>query len=110
MSMNKFKDQIEQEIKAVNQEFGQNLLKLGSIDSQWNRGNGSVFRIDSNDLATLSINRHDGFFAVGCDGVKRGINDFLKDQLSLHRENSQNIRYRCEYNMLATILRYYAKQ
>lgn len=60
------------------------------------------------DIATLQINIQAGNFLVGCDGVKRGINDFLKETLPLNNKNDQNERYKCNDDEIKSVIEYYA--
>ncbi|EMK6841759.1 hypothetical protein ACV0LO_003275 [Vibrio cholerae] len=108
MNKIKFRDDIDQIIDDINSSLKAPVIAISSIESQWKRGNGSVVRIDTKDIATLSINLHDGFYGVGCDGSKSGINEYLALNLKLHRHNSQNIRYRCTLTQLKSVIRHYA--
>ncbi|MGN5287774.1 hypothetical protein [Aeromonas sp. 11P] len=108
MSKIKFRDDIDEIINDINFSLKKTAIARASIESQWERGNGSIVRVDAKDIATLSINLHDGFYGVGCDGTKSGINDFLALNLQLHRHNSQNIRYRCTLTQLKLVIRHYA--
>ena len=108
MSKIKFRDDIDNIIEAINLELESIVLARRSIESQWKRGNGSVIRVDTNQIATLSINLHDGFYGVGCDGLKKGINNYLSSRYELQRRNSQNVRYRCTLSELRAVIRYFA--
>ncbi|PTC01890.1 hypothetical protein C9980_25825 [Vibrio mediterranei] len=108
MSKIKFRDGIDNIVESINLELESVVLARRSIASQWERGNGSVIRVDTNQLATLSINLHDSFYGVGCDGSKKGINDYLSSRFELHRENSQNVRYRCTLSQLRTVIKHFA--
>jgi hypothetical protein len=59
-------------------------------------------------MATLQINIREGNFTVGCDGVKRGINDYLKQNLLLNNKNTQNERYKCNDDKIESVIKYYA--
>lgn len=104
----KFRDDVDEIIEMINSRFNSPTIERGSIETQWNRGNGTVIRTDADNMATLSINLHEGFYGVGCDGDKVGINDYLARNFCLHRENSQNIRYRCPSDRLWTVIVYFA--
>lgn len=108
MSKIKFRDDIDNIVESINLELGSIVLARRSIESQWERGNGSVVRVDTNQIATLSINLHDGFYSVGCDGSKKGINDHLSSRFELQRENSQNVRYRCTLSQLRSVIKHFA--
>ena len=105
-----FKNEVERCVKDINSQFGKRVLQIASIQTQWERGNGSVQRVDTERLATLSINWHDGFLGVGCDGKKMGINDYLAQDYSIYQKNTQNIRYKCNYVDFKKVLEYYAKR
>ncbi|OOX27055.1 hypothetical protein BJL83_23335 [Vibrio parahaemolyticus] len=108
MTMTKFRQEIDSIVDEINSFREAPVVASASVKSQWERGNGSVVRTDTKNMATLSINRHDGFYGVGCDGARVGINEYLADKFTLHRHNSQNTRYRCSLTQLRAVIKYYA--
>jgi hypothetical protein len=101
------KNIIKKIVDKINADNNPPILKLSKNQKQWERGNGAVIRLDTN-IATLSINIREGNFAVGCDGVKKGINDYLKQNLSLNNKNTQNERYKCNDDRIESVIKYYA--
>lgn len=94
-------------VDDINKTHHHNVLVLGGVDAQWQRGNGSIKRADI-EIATLSINIQSGGFLVGCDGVQRGINEYLKSTLPFNTKNSQNERYKCQDSEMRKVIEYYA--
>lgn len=101
------KNIIKKIVNKINSRGDTPILKLRENHKQWERGNGAVKRLDI-DIATLQINIQAGNFLVGCDGVKRGINDYLKEKLPLNNKNDQNKRYKCSDDKIENIVEYYA--
>lgn len=110
MRKSNFKNEIAQCVDDINKQFGKKLLRVSGLQTQWERGNGSVIRTDTERLATLLINWHDGCLGIGCDGKKMGINNYLAQRFSIYQQNTQNIRYKCNYIDLRAVLEYYAGQ
>jgi hypothetical protein len=101
------KNVIKKIVDKINANSNTPILKLRESQKQWERGNGAVERLDIG-IATLLINVQAGKFLVGCDGVKRGINDFLKETLPLNNKNDQNERYKCNDDKIERVIKYYA--
>jgi hypothetical protein len=99
---------IKQIVADINSNHKHPILLLGGIDSQWERGNGSIKR-DNSSIASLSLNIKDSGFLVGCDGVKVGINSYLEENLTLNNSNTQNIRYQCPDAKIKEIIERYAQ-
>ena len=99
---------IKQIAADINSNHKHPILILGSVESQWNRGNGSIKR-DNSAIATLSLNIKDSGILVGCDGVKIGINSYLKQNLTLNNSNTQNIRFQCPDVKIKEIIECYAQ-
>jgi len=94
-------------VDEINNNHNVPILEMRQNEKQWARGNGAIKRLDI-DIATLQINIQAGNFLVGCDGVKRGINDFLKEILPLNNKNDQNERYKCNDDKTRDVIKYYA--
>lgn len=94
-------------VDKINSSKSYPVLKLRENEKQWARGNGAVERLDVN-IATLQINIQAGNFLVGCDGIKRGVNGFLKEKLPLNNKNDQNERYKCNDSQINSVIEHYA--
>lgn len=99
---------IQRIVDEINLANSAEVVYTSGMQSQWDRGNGSVKR-SNHDIATLSINIQEEGFAVGCDGVKKGINDFLEKEFPLNNKNKQNIRYKCSDAQIRKVIEFYAK-
>lgn len=98
---------VKKKVEDINAKYPHEVLALGGIGRQWERGNGSLKRTNV-DIATLAINIRSSYFLVGCDGVRSGINNYLKETLPFNSKNSQNERYRCEDSEIRRVIEYYA--
>jgi len=105
-----FRKEVQTHVDGINRRMSKKTLVVAGIEPQWGRGNGSVIRVDTPHISTLSINWRDGFLGVGCDGKQTGINNWLAGRYPEQTRNSQNLRYRCNYADLPQILEYYARQ
>ncbi len=101
------KNVIKKIVDKINANNNTPILKLRANQKQWERGNGAVERLDIG-IATLKVNIQAGNFLVGCDGVKRGINDYLKENLELNNKNDQNERYKCNDDKIERVIKYYS--
>ena len=95
-------------VDQVNSEFNYNIIVMASIQSQWQRGNGTIKRTDRNDISTLAINIRTGGCLVGCDNEKRGINEYLEKNFPLNNKNDQNIRFKVDDSNIYRVIEYYA--
>ncbi|KAA6232524.1 hypothetical protein FP507_05090 [Chlorobium phaeovibrioides] len=103
-----FMKETRQQVDTINRHAGRRILAITGKTEQWDRSNGSVIRVDTNHVSTLSINWRSSFLAIGCDGKQSGINSYLAAHYPEHINNGQNIRYRIDYACLQDVLEYYA--